>query len=363
MPGVGLRLLTAAIVLAGEFVAFEAALRWRGGTEAAPAFQQLFMSDERIGYRLRPGTSTTYSTAEFTTDIAINDAGVRDDPIGPKAPGERRIVVLGDSLVLAVQVPLEQTFCKVLERRLNARAGAGVRYRVIDAGVQGYGPVEELLFFRDVASAFEPDVVVLTTFVANDAVEAFDSAWRLAPRRSTTVEAREETERTLRRVVRRSIVLQVARRRVMEFAERLGRAPAPERPVATYLESPPDFVTSGLDVARSTIQTLAADARTRNGAATALVLMPARFQIDPAEAGRLRATVESMGGRLDLDAATRRFERALGGLGLPMLDMLPRLRQSPDGQFFATTVHLTARGHETVAAALDEFLVAHGLLP
>ena len=39
-----------------------------------------------------------------------------------------------------------------------------------------------------------------------------------------------------------------------------------------------------------------------------------------------------------------------------MLDMLPRLRQAPDGQFFANTVHLTARGHETVAAALDAFL-------
>lgn len=363
MPGVGLRLVTAAIVLAGELVAFEAALRWRGGTEAAPAFQQLFMADDRIGYRLRPGATTTFSTAEFTTEIAINDAGVRDEPIGPKSPGERRIVVLGDSLVLAVQVPLRETFCKVLERRLNARASGGARYRVIDAGVQGYGPVEELLFFRGVASALQPDLVIVTTFVANDAVEAFDAAWRIEPGRSRAVAARDETERTLRRLVRRSIVLQIMRRRVQELTERLGRSPAPERPVSTYLETPPDYITRGLQVARSAVGTLADEARAQHGAKTAIVLMPARFQIDPAEFSRLRASVETMGGRLRVDGASERFTAALADLHLPMLDMLPRLRQSPEGQFFAATVHLTARGHETVADALDAFIAERGLLP
>jgi hypothetical protein len=363
MPGVGLRLLIAAIVLAGEFVLVEAALRWKGGSEAAPAFQQLFMPDDRIGYRLRPGASTTYSTVEFSTDIAINAAGVRDEPIPSKAPGERRIVVLGDSLVLAVQVPLRETFCKVLERRLNARAAAGTTYRVIDAGVQGYGPVEELLFFRTVAPVLDPDLVLVTTFVANDAVEAFDAAWRLESTRSRTVAARDETERTLRRVVRRSIVLQIARRRVQELTERLGRAPTPERPVSSYLESPPHFITRGLEVARQAIASIAGEALAQYRAPTAIVLMPARFQIDPAEFDRLRAVVDPMGGRLLVDGATERFRATLGDLGLPMLDMLPRFRQSPDGQFFATTVHLTPRGHETVAAALDTFIAEHALLP
>jgi lysophospholipase L1-like esterase len=363
MPGVGLRLLMAAIVIAGEFAAFEAALRWRGGTEAAPAFQKLFMPDDRIGYRLRPGASTTFSTPEFTTDIAINEVGVRDEPIAPKAPGERRVVVLGDSLVLAVQVPLQQTFCKVLERRLNAHAAPGARYRVINAGVQGYGPIEELLFFRELAPALQPDLVLITTFVANDAVEAFDAAWRLESTRSRVVEARDETERTLRRVVRRSIVLQIARRRVQQLAEGLGRSPTPERPVATYLESPPHFITRGLEIARGAIDAIAREARANGQARTAVVLMPARFQLDPAEFGRLRAVVDPTGGRLRVDGATERFEAALAETGLPMLDMLPRFRQSPDGQFFATTVHLTARGHETVAAALETFIAERALLP
>src|SRR5947207_3340679 len=103
------RLLLGAAILAGQFGAIELGLRLEGGSEAAPAFQALFLQDQRVGYRLKPNTSTRYTTVEFSTELAINGQGVRDDrEIGPKAPGERRIVVLGDSLVLAVQVPLEQ---------------------------------------------------------------------------------------------------------------------------------------------------------------------------------------------------------------------------------------------------------------
>ena len=205
------RLLLAAAVLAGEFVAFEWFLRWQGGSEAAPVFQQLFMPDDVIGYRLRPGQSVVFSTHEFSTPIATNAQGVRDTAIGPKPPGERRVVVLGDSLVFAVQVPREATFCARLEARLNAGAAAGVRYRVINAGVQGYGPVEELLFYRRVASHFDADLVLVATFVANDAVEAFDSAWRLDGSRPPAEAVADETERTLRRTLRRSMVVQIAR--------------------------------------------------------------------------------------------------------------------------------------------------------
>jgi hypothetical protein len=91
--------------------------------------------------------------------------------------------------------------------------------------------------------------------------------------------------------------------------------------------------------------------------------MPARFQLDPAEFERLRAVVDPMGGRLRVDLATERFHDALAGVDLPLLDMLPRFREAPEGQFFATTVHLTRRGHETVAAALDGFLAERALLP
>jgi lysophospholipase L1-like esterase len=364
MPGapwrlLGRRLLVAALVLGGEFAAFEAFLRWQGGSEAAPAFQQLFMPDDVIGYRLRPGEAVTYTTAEFSTPIAINAQGVRDTDIGPKPLGERRVVVLGDSLVLAVQVPHGATFCQRLQARLNARAPAGIRYRVINAGVQGYGPVEELLFYRTVARRFEADLVLIATFVANDAVEAFDTAWRLDGGRALAV--REETRATLRRIVRRSMVLQIARQRVEQVVGRAADTAAPSRPVASYLATPPAFVTDGLAIAARTLAMLAREAAA-DGARTAIVLVPARFQLDPAEFGRLVGAVDPAAGPLRVDGASERFATALAPLGVPTLDLLPLLKAAPPGQFFEQTVHFTPAGHDTVAAALDAFIAREHLL-
>ena len=360
-PVVVRRLLVAALVLGGEFAAFEWFLRWQGGSEAAPVFQQLFMPDPVVGYRLRPGQSIVFTTREFSTPIATNAQGVRDDEIGPKPAGERRIVVLGDSLVLAVQVPHERTFCQRLQARLNAQAPPGVRYRVINAGVQGYGPVEELLFYRTVASRFEADVVLVASFVANDAVEAYDAAWRLDGGRPPAVAVADETERTLRRLVRRSMVLQIARQRIDQVLERTGDNAAPSRPVASYQVSPPEFITTGLRVASRALGTLAREVEA-GGARFAIALVPARFQLDAAEYERLRSATEPLAGPIRVDAATERFAAAVAPLGVPTVDLLPALRAAPAGQFFAGTVHFTPAGHETVAATLEGFLRRERLL-
>ena len=113
------RMMIVGAILAAQFVLFETGLRLQAGSEAAPEFRALFADDEVIGHVLSPGASAHFSTAEFSTEIRINQAGVRDEELGEKQPNERRVVILGDSLVMAVQVELDETFTKQLERRLN----------------------------------------------------------------------------------------------------------------------------------------------------------------------------------------------------------------------------------------------------
>jgi hypothetical protein len=347
------------LILIVEFAALEAGLRVYGASEGTTTFQSLFMTDPDVGSRLRPGASIRYTTVEFTTDIAINAQGVRDDaPIGPKPPGERRIVVLGDSLVLSVQVPLAETFCKDLERRLNAAGGPG-RWRVINAGVQGYGPVQEWFFFDKVAAAFQPDIVLIVAFVGNDAVEAADSAPSLDAGRP--IEDTQPALNRMRRLVRSSVVLQYVRLRWDQLRGRLATG-TPDRPLVSYLADPPPIVQEGLDVSRRAFGLIADRARGL-GARTGIVLMPARFQTDDPDFGRLAETVRQAGGRLERNAATERFQTALAPLGLPMIDLQPPLAAQPDriGLFFQRNVHLTPRGHAVVGDLLFNFLQASGL--
>jgi lysophospholipase L1-like esterase len=361
-----MRLRRALLLLAiagAQFALFELALRAWGHSEASPAFQILFMPDPVIGFRLRPNARTRFVTAEFDTEIAINAQGVRDDAdVGPKPANERRIVVLGDSLVLSVQVDRQQTFCQLLEDRLN-RAGGPIRYRVINAGVQGYGPVEELLFFRQVARAFQPDLVITAVFVGNDAEEAVTSAPRLRGDARPAAEALSDSlVNRARRLVRRSMVLQVLRLRAVAVTDRLPRFGAPpEPPLQSYARDPAPRIAEGLRISRECVQAIAGEAAAA-GARTMVMLMPARFQVDDADYGRLKEAVTGAGGTLVRDAATARFAEALAPLALPQFDALPPLRAALPGPdvFFQQTVHLTPRGHEVVAEALEAFIRAQG---
>jgi len=346
------------LILLAQFGVFEAALRTWGHSEAAPAFQGLFVYPE-TGYRLNPNARVRFTTSEFDTEIRINGSGVRDDEeIGPKPPDERRIVLLGDSLVLAVQVPFSQTFGELLERRLNADRSP-YRYRVINAGVQGYGPVEELHFFESMAATLQPDLVIETIFVGNDAEEAARTGSRLKAGGAAPPLAVKDTVATqFRRLVRRSMVLQLLRLRVVSATARFhGLLAAPEPPLQSYAASPAPRIAEGLAITRQCVRDIAAVAASQ-GASTAIALMPARFQVDDADYGRLKEAVTAAGGELQRDAASQRFDAALAELPLPRVDLLPALRRALPGPdlFFQETVHLTPRGHEIVAEALYRFI-------
>ena len=367
------RLVLFAAIMFAMFFVFEAGLRIAGGSEAAPVFQQLFMQDPAMGgYRLRPGATARFRTKDFETDIAINSSGVRDREIPPKPAGERRIVVLGDSLVLAVQVEARDTFCAVLERRLNERRPAGEpSYRVINAGVQGYGPVEELAFFEHVVRALEPDVVLVAVYVANDAMEANDTGDAILPRDPGPVSASQPSgvkrpsrwPLWLRRLTRRTMVLQIVRLRATTLLERFGEARPIDRALTIYLPEVPAEMAHGLDVSREAVSRIAAGAAAQ-GARTGIVLLPARFQVADDDFDNLRAIVAQSGATLERDLATQRFASALAPLGLPMFDALPVLRDDAARSqiFFKTTAHLTVTGHQVLAAGLESFVRGSGLL-
>ena len=342
-------------ILFGEFAILEAGLRTFGAMESAPGFQSLFMADDRIGFRLRPGASTRYSTSEFSTQLTINHSGVRDsDDIGPKPAGERRVVILGDSYVFAVQVPFALTFGECLEARLN-EFDPRDRWRVINAGVQGYGPVEQWLFYRHVASTFAPDVVLAVVSVANDAIEAYDAREKFALGRAPGATRADRGHALLRQVTRTSMVLQIARLRADQLRAHVSTATT-ERPLAAYLEDPPAFVMEGFQLAGRAFARIATDARAR-GAKTGFILMPARFETVDEDYVRVSKSAKDGGRTLIRHGATERFKRVLPP-GEPMLDLLEIFKtlDDPAGLHFVRNTHLSARGHEVTAKAVFEFL-------
>jgi hypothetical protein len=70
--------------------------------------------------------------------------------------------LLGDSMVAAVQVPLDQTMSQLLEKKLNAEFGTREsRIEVLNFAVNGYSLAQEFLSLRERVWAFHPNIVIL----------------------------------------------------------------------------------------------------------------------------------------------------------------------------------------------------------
>jgi hypothetical protein len=131
------------------FVLLEVFLRLVGlpATSALGAQSDLFasyISDPALGHALKPNSRFTWtnSAEEFRVPIEINSLGLRDEPRHyARTEGTPRLLVLGDSFVEALQVPLEQTPTHIAQACLSAKAGRPVE--VINAGLSanGTGPV------------------------------------------------------------------------------------------------------------------------------------------------------------------------------------------------------------------------------
>lgn len=99
-----------------------------------------YAPDQYRGYSLRPGMEGWYHL-EGGSYVRINSGGLRDREHSKIKPADTlRIAVLGDSYAEALQVPVENAFWAVMERRLReCQTFAGRKVEVINFGVSGYG--------------------------------------------------------------------------------------------------------------------------------------------------------------------------------------------------------------------------------
>lgn len=130
---------------------------WAGWTHIPSRRAEIPSEDRRLARRLT---------------ITIDSLGLRDvERAVAKPAGVARVLVLGDSYVEAVQVPLESTFTRRLERHLGGMAAPDGRVEVWNAGVAGYTTSQELLYLSQVAARFHPDLVILCFLSGNDVAD------------------------------------------------------------------------------------------------------------------------------------------------------------------------------------------------
>lgn len=98
----------------------------------------------------------------------------REYDFSHKVPDTFRIIVLGDSYVEALQVPLDKTFHKLLESRLNRESKPpNKNFEVISMGISGYGQVKEYELLETRGIKYKPDLVMVEFNSVNDIADNY----------------------------------------------------------------------------------------------------------------------------------------------------------------------------------------------
>jgi hypothetical protein len=108
-----------------------------------------------------PGAAFRQWTPEVDVMVRYNAAGQRDDrpPPGPRAPGDCRIALLGDSYFVGFESDWPNSFAARLEEALSRR---GHPCRVVNFAVSGFGHAENLRILESRVWPFKPDVLLMS---------------------------------------------------------------------------------------------------------------------------------------------------------------------------------------------------------
>lgn len=335
---IALRLLTAAppIVDLGSRHGADVSV---SASESDPRrISNLYLQTDQ-GLRLRPGVNLEierYPVGGRRVRISSDELGMRRVEHAPVATDDPlRILFIGDSVTFGEGVSDDETFVQ----KLDGHTGSGGRpWRTFNGGIPGYGLANEIELLADVGRAVRPDVAVLV-FYLNDAI----------PSPSVRVFTPPSWLGWSWLVSRLYVVASRVGGRVAasdRFLPEPGLVHAWQQEVRADGENPSrveaarhlaDWGVAWSDGVWAYLEPLVARFAERSrelGASPVLMVSPLADQIDVLD-----------------DFPQRRIREIGRRVGVPVVDLLPGLREDPRGKgpLFLDHCHYSPQGHALVA--------------
>jgi hypothetical protein len=119
----------------------------------------MYGPDAELGWSLVPNASTQATSGNRTISVEINSLGLREREFTDARPGT--FIFIGDSFTFGYDAERNERFSDLLQQALP-------QYRMVNAGVSGYGTDQQYLLLQRLWNRVRPQVVVLTVCVDND---------------------------------------------------------------------------------------------------------------------------------------------------------------------------------------------------
>jgi SGNH hydrolase-like domain, acetyltransferase AlgX len=371
VPRVWANVLTAVVSVVLTLAAVEAAVRIAVRHADESVSTQYTEADPVRGWRHRPGARGRFGQAEYV----INSRGLRDvEHEQAPAPGETRVLLLGDSFAEGFSVALEDGVARVLERDLRR---AGCPAEVVNGGTVGYSTDQEYLFYRDQGAAYAPRVVVLLFYYNDILYNARGAVPGGVPKPLFTFTGGTARVKNYPLAPppaprapplwRGSAALTFFRARLRDGAPALYDALAhlrfwsPIRPgevpveMQVYDREPPEPVVQAWLQTEHLLSLLQREVAA-HGAQLVLAYVPSKMETSRADWERTRRRYRLDESVWDRGLVARRLETAGELLGIPVLDLTDALWAEQGRAYFAQGGHWNARGHAVAAQEIARFL-------
>lgn len=375
----------AGLLLAGFGVVFALAALEAGVRLLHLVPDRFWEPDPDRGVRLVAGRSGwwTQEDREFTVPIQINSHALRDvEHEWDKPAGSKRVLIVGDSFIEAMHVPLAATIGRQLEPLLND--GRTQRVEVIEAGVSGYGTAAQTIFFEKQLRRYQADIVVLALYPGNDVKNN-------SPTLEDYLQPQYAADGTLQRIVNKQKIPRAGRSKAFQFVRQtiLRRQPALASRLTAWgvfganaIRQAPqrDGIPLDYGVYAKEMDAEWRDAWTKTeqllerlrkdveetGARLLVMIVSSRDQVYPASWEQVvRNNVAMQQKQWDLDAPQRRVESWCREQGVPYVALTPAFKQAAasGGELlhYPQDGHWTAAGHKLAATVIQKHIHDMGL--
>lgn len=334
---------------------------------------RLLPASVRTSYRLEPGARFEYrgflpgTFEDFSNEVVLNRLGFHERDYAAARPqaDTHRVLILGDSYVAALEVPLADTFHERVERQVSDQDPLGVgSYEWIAFGQGNRAQEAQLEWLRRQGPRYEPDAVLLVFFAGNDVMEnspvLFDRARRFGDRYMREVLPRKE--RFFHRINLlpfsriNGLVAEIATgwyaANLHRFVDDLDAAELTSPELGVYEDPAP----AAWRAAWERTFELFGEIRSETSALGARLVVAGLS--GPQAVGDVGlARLRSGESGVDWGTPLARVAGWSRDARVPFVDLTPALRAAGGRSvYWRHDAHLTPRGHEVVADTLYEFL-------
>jgi hypothetical protein len=381
LSGLLQNLLVLLITLALIAVFLEAGLRLFAPQIVQP-ISGLFQPDPAAGYRLRSNAGVHYRSSEAdVTFHTESTAGMRVVPT-PAAPVEgRTMLVLGDSFTFGMNVQDDQALPSRVQALANG--GGGQSWRVLNAGVFGYGTDNEAAWLGEYGWQQNPSIVVVGFFVGNDVKDVMlginktlateDGRLVAAGTSKQAMDRGEEdaqqggTNGGIKGWLESNSHAYLFLRSL--WYNTLGKGKSKPSTLTIfdapsfYRKAVPPEIEAGWQKTFGVLEQMRDDCQA-HGARLVLVAIPTREQVYPQSWADVKTQFALDESQFDLDLPQRRLAAFASEQTIPYVDLLPdfRAQSSNPNLYFRIDRHWTPAGHDLAAQVIVRELEKQNLL-